>query len=62
MPRYEYVCTPCALTFEVLKAMHAPAPPCPTCGGEVEWVPGPLTFSLRGAGWSADNYSKETKR
>lgn len=61
MPRYEYACAKCNLTFEVLKAMSAPAPPCPTCGQPVEWVPGPLTFALKGGGWAASGYSKERK-
>ena len=59
MPVYEYVCAKCERTFDHTKPMHAPAPPCPTCGGPVEWVPGPLTFALKGGGWAASGYSKD---
>lgn len=36
MPMYEYTCKRCAETFEVLtRSSDAPAPICPSCGGEV---------------------------
>ena len=36
MPMYEYTCKDCEERFEVLaRSASAPAPICPSCGGEV---------------------------
>ncbi len=34
VPIYDYSCSSCDETFEVLVRSDAPSPPCPTCGTE----------------------------
>lgn len=60
MPRYDVTCPVCRYTWEIQRAMDAPNPPCPDCGGMVEQLPSRTAFTVRG--YSAKNsYSKTTK-
>lgn len=58
MPVYSFACHTCFHEFENLQSFKDPMPPCPECGGStwrtITYVPG---VSLKGVGWSQDNYS-----
>lgn len=60
MPRYDLRCVACGHTWEVSRAMTAPNPGCPACGGTAEQLPSATSFVLKGAGWAKDNYSTRT--
>ena len=60
MPTYEYKCLCCSGEFEVSQSIKAePGANCPSC---LVWTTTRLiskgtTFTLKGDGWAADNYS-----
>ena len=64
MPIYEYGCSACGKTIDVLQKMSDPAPAaCTACG-----APGTLTkqvsrssFHLKGGGWYSDLYGSTKK-
>jgi len=61
MPTYEYGCSICNVEFEVQQSIKeekgAECPRCKvfTCN---RLISKGTSFSLKGAGWAADNYSK----
>lgn len=60
MPIYEYHCTSCKKTSEILQGIHEPlATECPFCG-ESELVKkiSAAGFQLKGEGWYATDYKK----
>lgn len=64
MPIYEYVCSKCDDTIEVMQKFDDPAPsPCPACGaGEsLSKIVSRSSFQLKGGGWYADLYSSTNK-
>lgn len=63
VPRYDLQCAACTNLWEAQRGMNAPNPPCPQCGStQVEQLINTGTqFVLKGSGWAATNYSKETK-
>ena len=62
MPMYEYRCSCCGHQFEVRqKFSDAPLAECPECGGLVEKLISQTSFALKGSGWYAQGYSKDSK-
>jgi putative FmdB family regulatory protein len=61
MPVYEYSCEHCAKTFEQLqKFSDPPLTVCPDCQGPVTKLISRTSFQLKGGGWYASDYKKNT--
>jgi putative FmdB family regulatory protein len=61
MPLYEYKCHSCGKTFEVIqKFSDEPLRTHPDCGGEVEKLVSAPAFHLKGTGWYATDYAKNS--
>jgi putative FmdB family regulatory protein len=61
MPLYEYKCHSCGKTFEVIqKFSDEPLETHPDCGGEVEKLVSAPAFHLKGTGWYATDYAKNS--
>ncbi|MBX5482173.1 MAG: zinc ribbon domain-containing protein [Myxococcaceae bacterium] len=64
MPIYEYVCSKCEKTQDVLQKVSDPAPTkCESCGAEgtLSRKVSRTSFVLKGGGWYADLYSSTRK-
>ena len=62
MPLYEYRCSKCDKTFEVIrKFSDAPIEEHEGCGGKVERLITAPSFHLKGSGWYATDYAKPAK-
>lgn len=62
MPMYEYGCSDCGNQFEVRqKFSDQPLAKCPQCGGPVAKLISQTSFALKGSGWYAQGYSKDSK-
>jgi len=58
MPIYEYGCTKCGKTHEIMqKFSDAPLSKCPDCGGKVRKMISNTSFVLKGTGWYATDYA-----
>ena len=60
MPTYEYQCQVCTTCFEVEKSIKDDSPEsCPKCrvSGAKRLISSGTSFTLKGGGWAADNYS-----
>lgn len=58
MPIYEYRCTSCHHTVEVIqKFSDAPLLICPQCSGKLEKLVSRGSFQLKGGGWFTSAYS-----
>ncbi len=63
MPIYEYRCQRCGHTLEVIQRFgDAPRRKCPACAGRLERLVSRTAFVLKGGGWYADDYSKNSKK
>ena len=63
MPLYEYRCAKCGKVFEVLqKFSDAPLKRHKDCGGTVKRLVSASSFQLKGGGWYASGYSKESPK
>src|SRR5271168_446509 len=61
MPLYEYKCHSCGKTFEVIqKFSDEQLETHPDCGGEVEKLVSAPAFHLKGTGWYATDYAKNS--
>ena len=61
MPLYEYKCHSCGKTFEVIqKFSDEPVTVHAGCGGEVEKLVSAPAFHLKGTGWYATDYAKNS--
>jgi len=59
MPLYEYHCSKCAETFEVMrKFSDPPLTEHEGCGGALERLLSAPAFQLKGTGWYATDYAK----
>ncbi len=59
MPLYEYHCSKCDKTFEVMqKFSDAPLTEHEGCGGALEKLLSAPAFQLKGTGWYATDYAK----
>jgi len=62
MPLYEYRCSKCEKTFEVIqKFADAPLIEHEACGGTVQRLMSAPSFHLKGSGWYATDYAKDGK-
>jgi putative FmdB family regulatory protein len=61
MPLYEYRCTRCGQTIEVLQKVNdPPRKRCSDCSGKLEKLVSRTSFQLKGGGWYAQGYGKST--
>ena len=61
MPLYEYRCSKCAETFEVIQQFSdAPLETCQKCGGPVEKLLSSPAIQFKGAGWYVNDYSRKS--
>ncbi|PWU03777.1 MAG: transcriptional regulator [Terriglobia bacterium] len=61
MPLYEYSCSRCHETFEVMQKFSDP--PLAThegCGGEVERLLSPPALQFKGSGWYVTDYARNS--
>jgi putative FmdB family regulatory protein len=59
MPLYEYRCSKCGKTFEVLeKFSDAALTVHDGCGGQVERLISTSAFQFKGSGWYVNDYAK----
>ncbi len=59
MPLYEYKCSSCGETFEVIqKFSDAPVKLHEKCGGPVERLISTSAFQFKGSGWYVTDYAK----
>ena len=58
MPLYEYRCTACGHTFEVIQRFSdRPLRKCKECSGRLEKLISRTSFQLKGGGWYVNDYS-----
>lgn len=61
MPIYEYCCEDCRQIFEEWqKDFQDRDKTCPVCGGRSERLISNTSFVLKGGGWYASGYSKDS--
>lgn len=61
MPIYEYECRSCGKTLEAIqKFSDAPLARCESCGGNLTKLVSRTSFQLKGTGWYATDYKKNT--
>ena len=61
MPIYEYECTSCHNTLEVIQRIsEQPLCACPECSGSLKKLVSVSSFQLKGGGWYADGYSSSS--
>ena len=59
MPLYEYKCSGCGKTFEVIqKFSDEPLKTHPECGGPAERLLSPPALQFKGSGWYVTDYAK----
>ena len=62
MPLYEYQCSKCGKTFELMrKFSDPPVTVHEECGGAVEQLLSAPAFQLKGTGWYITDYAKGGK-
>ncbi len=58
MPIYEYRCTKCAQTTELIQGINDPAASkCPECGGTLAKLFSAPSFQFKGSGWYVTDYA-----
>jgi len=58
MPIYEYKCSKCGHTFELIqKFSDDPVSTCPVCGGKVERLVSAPAIQFKGSGWYITDYA-----
>jgi putative FmdB family regulatory protein len=63
MPLYEYRCSTCGYSFEVLQKVNEPKlKKCPKCGGLLKKVLSPPAIQFKGSGWYVTDYARNEKR
>jgi putative FmdB family regulatory protein len=62
MPIYEYRCTSCGHTLEVIQKFNdKPLKKCTECSGALEKLISRSAFQLRGGGWYNEGYGSQGK-
>jgi len=60
MPIYEFKCEACSHIDEILMKISDPAPEkCSVCGAKVNKIMSKSSFSLKGTGWYATDYTSK---
>ena len=60
MPLFEYLCSACGRTSEVLQRLNEPPlTACPHCGGAVKKQISAPAFQFKGSGWYVTDYAKK---
>ncbi len=63
MPIYEYRCTACQHTFEVMqKFSDPPVKRCPQCKGKVEKLLSAPGLLFKGSGWYVTDYASASRK
>lgn len=63
MPIYEYRCTGCGHTFEVMqKFSDRPVKKCPECKGKVEKLLSAPGLLFKGTGWYVTDYANPSRK
>ena len=63
MPIYEYRCTACQHTFEVMqKFSDPPVKKCPECKGKVEKLLSAPGLLFKGSGWYVTDYANASRK
>lgn len=63
MPIYEYKCTKCDHTFEVMQKMtDSPLSVCNSCGGKLKKLITSTSFVLKGNGWYVSDYPSSDRK
>jgi putative FmdB family regulatory protein len=63
MPLYEYKCSTCGYSLEVLQKVNEPKlKKCPKCGGLLKKVLSPPAIQFKGSGWYVTDYARNEKR
>ena len=63
MPIYEYRCTVCEHTFEVMqKVSDPPVKKCPECKGKVEKLLSAPGLLFKGTGWYVTDYASPARK
>ena len=61
MPIYEYGCSKCGKTHEIIQKMSdQPLTECPSCSGKLHKLISQSSFHLKGSGWYATDYAKQS--
>jgi len=61
MPIYEYRCTSCGRTLEVIQKLDdKPLRKCTECSGNLEKLISRTAFHLKGGGWFSEGYGKDS--
>jgi putative FmdB family regulatory protein len=61
MPLYEYACSKCNESFELMKSFSDTAPvKCPKCGEEAKKLISTTSFQLKGTGWYKTDYQNKS--
>ena len=62
MPLYEYKCSACGSSFEVLQKVNEPRlKQCPKCGGQLKKVLSAPAIQFKGSGWYITDYAQSKK-
>ena len=62
MPLYEYKCSDCGSSFEVLQKVNEPRlTKCPKCGGQLKKVLSAPAIQFKGSGWYITDYAQDKK-
>ena len=62
MPLYEYKCSTCGSSLEVLQKVNEPRlEKCPKCGGLLRKVISPPALQFKGSGWYITDYAQSKK-
>jgi putative FmdB family regulatory protein len=63
MPTYEYTCTNCGHTFDIVQSMSdEPLTDCPVCTGRLRKVFAPPAIAFRGSGFYATDHGKKAAK
>jgi putative FmdB family regulatory protein len=63
MPLYEYKCSGCGKTFEVIqKFSDEPLTTHPECGGPAERLLSPPALQFKGSGWYVTDYARSGEK
>jgi putative FmdB family regulatory protein len=61
MPLYEYCCTDCNKSLEVIQKFSDPDPAdCSECGGRLERVLSAPAIRFKGSGWYVNDYARKS--